>query len=693
MAQHALLTILLLLAAAASATGQSRPARIAHEFCSAYVGEIGYETRCEIYISDDLGNTVRLMEAAQPSWSPDGRRLVAVMGDVLLFNLADNTIANLTNRPAQYLAPRWSPDGTRIAFISDRSSQWELYAMNADGSAPTTLTASLWSLLDFSWSPDGTAIAFGATINGQSDLYVVELDGLNRRRVTSNANVKGSPPSWSSDGARIAFDCGNDICTVNADGSAFRTLTSDPAGSFGAVFSPVDGRIAFTKGEEGALGLAVIDSNGVVSSIAPSLRAKRPTWSPSGEWLLFGHTPERDYACPADGSCVDNDVLYIVASDGTGLRTAFGGQNPQWAPAPAGRPFATFAQTCTGSTCQFDASGSSDAGSTIASYYWTFGDGTVRSTSSVPHTYGLGGTYYVTLTVTDNNGASDIAVKKVFANTPPVPSFTVTCSGPTCTFDASASHDSDGSITAHTWIFGDGSAGEGRIVTHVYPTGTFTATLFVGDNSGDVVSADRSVSAVNAPPVASFTVSCTDLTCSFDASASTDDVGQIWNYQIDPGNGAPGPSNNGPLATYTYAAPGTYTATLTVRDGAGQTSSTSRSLTVTAPTMHIGDLDGTRYVAQQTWEAYVAIQVHRETHQPTAPSATVSGTWNDGTAASCTTDGTGWCYLQKYGLSKKVASVTFTVKNITHGTFVYKPAGNHDPEADSNGTIIKIARQ
>lgn len=39
-------------------------------------------------------------------------------------------------------APQWSPDGSQIAFISDRSGQWEFWVMNADGSNPQPLLSA-----------------------------------------------------------------------------------------------------------------------------------------------------------------------------------------------------------------------------------------------------------------------------------------------------------------------------------------------------------------------------------------------------------------------------------------------------------------------------------------------------------------------------------------------------------------------
>lgn len=63
---------------------------------------------------------------------------------------------------------------------------------------------------------------------------------------------------------------------------------------------------------------------------------------------------------------------------------------------------------------------SSVATSGIAGYQWDFGDGSTATTANPSHTYVTPGTYYVTLTVTDNNGCqSDIRKQVINNNTPP----------------------------------------------------------------------------------------------------------------------------------------------------------------------------------------------------------------------------------------------------------------------------------
>ena len=129
----------------------------------------------------------------------------------------------------------------------------------------------------------------------------------------------------------------------------------------------------------------------------------------------------------------------------------------------------------------------------------------------------------------------------VSANAAPVASFSVACDGPTCTFDGSGSFDSDGMVAQYTWDFGDGyydGSAVHSVVTHTFLTGTFTATLYVSDNGGaSSTPTTQTFTVANAPPVASFTVTCSGLTCAYDASASSDPDGSIssFSWQFDPG--------------------------------------------------------------------------------------------------------------------------------------------------------------
>jgi PKD repeat protein len=76
--------------------------------------------------------------------------------------------------------------------------------------------------------------------------------------------------------------------------------------------------------------------------------------------------------------------------------------------APANQPpVASIAlPSCVQLVCSFDGSGSTDPDGTIVSYGWAFGDGVVGNGATLSHTYASAGTYAVSLTVTDNSGAT-----------------------------------------------------------------------------------------------------------------------------------------------------------------------------------------------------------------------------------------------------------------------------------------------
>ncbi len=81
-------------------------------------------------------------------------------------------------------------------------------------------------------------------------------------------------------------------------------------------------------------------------------------------------------------------------------------------------PTAAYTYSCSGPTCNFDGSGSSDPDSAITSYAWNFGDGSAASGVTTSHTFAADGAYTVTLTVTDDQGATDGEAKSITVTLP-----------------------------------------------------------------------------------------------------------------------------------------------------------------------------------------------------------------------------------------------------------------------------------
>jgi PKD repeat protein len=79
-------------------------------------------------------------------------------------------------------------------------------------------------------------------------------------------------------------------------------------------------------------------------------------------------------------------------------------------------------------------------------------------------------------------------------NQPPTSSFSAACTGLTCTMDAAASTDPDGTIAAYAWGLGDGSTATAVTASHTYASaGSYTVTLTVTDDDGASSSTTRVV--------------------------------------------------------------------------------------------------------------------------------------------------------------------------------------------------------
>ena len=72
--------------------------------------------------------------------------------------------------------------------------------------------------------------------------------------------------------------------------------------------------------------------------------------------------------------------------------------------------------------------------------------------------------------------------------------------------------------------------------------------------------------------------------------------------------------------------------------------------------------------------------------------ATVQGAWSSGGTGRCITSASGRCTLTSPSLTRKTASVTFTVTTVAASGRTYDAGVNHNPDDDSTGTTIVVAR-
>ena len=157
-----------------------------------------------------------------------------------------------------------------------------------------------------------------------------------------------------------------------------------------------------------------------------------------------------------------------------------------------------------GVAVQFDGSASSDPDGSIVSYNWDFGNGTTGTGATLTTTYNEVGMFDVTLTVTDDAGATNSVSTTVEIVAVDNQQPTANPGGPykgfvdiIVVFNGFFSSDSDGKIVSYNWDFGDGGVGEGISPVYIYTEeGTYDVTLTVTDDTGATNTASTTINVV-----------------------------------------------------------------------------------------------------------------------------------------------------------------------------------------------------
>ena len=222
-------------------------------------------------------------------------------------SLADVTITPLTNDPGYEGEPTFSPDGETIAYVSDRTGNFDIFLKQVSGGPDVNITNKPADDVQPAFSPDGKQIAFVSTRQSLRDLryenfgvpatggdvWVMPALGGNARRIAESGNF----PSWSSDGTTIVYMGGGDfnkkIYRVAAAGGDPREIpikhaTDASRGGGRYLLSPSlspDGRWLLFQSTSGSF---VVESGGGEAKHLGNGRS--PVWSPDGRSIVYSTT-------------------------------------------------------------------------------------------------------------------------------------------------------------------------------------------------------------------------------------------------------------------------------------------------------------------------------------------------------------------------------------------------------------------
>ncbi len=450
-----------------------------------------------------------------------------------------------------------------------------------------------------------------------------------------------------------AFDPAHNIF-VRATGDRFLYWSLDQPGPSNrdVVFTPIDPSGEFDQSnlENYGLDYDPVDENFVIWSGGGDVWVLDPpaVVGPDGWTLVKQPTPQSATPTNDLGTGVLGKWQYIAGLDAfmllqdqnlgnIWLYKPVGWQRPGDGTGNNGvPPTADFGSTCNGLSCDFVDS-SSDSDGSIVAWVWDFGDDSTSTAQNPSHSYAADGNYAVTLTVTDDDGASDTTSQTV----------TVSSGGGSTSIELIVDNQDANTERTGTWQNSSGAspwAGQsvynnsgsvfrwlpaitesGRYKVYAWwtyhtnrsdavpyrvghdggvstvivnqhdpaqagqwvllgehefaaGTGYVEVSSENGQASADAVRLVKSGGASNTPPTADFSSTCELLACSF-TNGSTDSDGSIASWSWYFGDGM---TSTAQSPSHSYASDGSYEVTLTVTDDGGASDTTSQTVTVNA---------------------------------------------------------------------------------------------------------------
>jgi Tol biopolymer transport system component/DNA-binding winged helix-turn-helix (wHTH) protein len=242
-----------------------------------------------------------------PTFSPDGKRIafatcrnmVGRACNIWLTNADGSNQIQLTTSDGGDFIPSWFPDMEQVAFISNRTGRWTLWAINLNTRREKMLLDSTDDLDYARLAPDGKQIVFNSKRNGGVfNVWTASLASGEPKQLTFDKELMGFP-SWSPDGKYIAFQMkrGDDthVMVMPSEGGTPMQLTFDKGQSWAYDWSPDGDKILFAGQRDGIWNVRWVSrSTRKQQQLTGYTRlnsfVRYPAWSPLGNQVVYEYS-------------------------------------------------------------------------------------------------------------------------------------------------------------------------------------------------------------------------------------------------------------------------------------------------------------------------------------------------------------------------------------------------------------------
>jgi PKD repeat protein len=355
--------------------------------------------------------------------------------DLMEATIAGNyAIAGLSVNSAELLSDDRTVRLTTSAMTS--GSSYTLFVNNIQDLALNTILPDSQASFDFIATMAASfqdGLEPDPAYNGTSDAYIREYSADTAHGLETTLQVDGSEPSGSATDMSIllGWDIGSIPTDATVQSADFQLeVTNASNGSYschGLLTSWIQSEVTWNQAADGkpwttpgAFSTSERGSQSVCTVSAASTGSLTVSLNADGLSLVQGwiNNPSSNHGIIIASATTSDGADFHSSESSTAIARPKLNVVYSVPTTPDNiDPVAGFTSSCTDLDCSFTDTSTDDDGS-IASWHWDFGDGAVSVEQNPDHSYGEAGTWSVTLTVTDNDDASDEFSASVTASDP-----------------------------------------------------------------------------------------------------------------------------------------------------------------------------------------------------------------------------------------------------------------------------------